>query len=204
MAATDTTRNIPEATQPGGPSQPELHTLPGKEYQRFDQLRDLPLGLDRQVRSEVTQRLNGIFADTRILHDLYKKSHWNMRGATFYQLHLLMDEHAEQQEELIDNIAERIQTLGAIAAGDPRHVAELTSIPRAPDGAEDVPAMLTRLLRAHEAILVAAREVSDFAAEHGDPGTEDLLSSEVIPKNELQVWFVSEHLSHVPLQDTQD
>ena len=204
MAATDTTRNIPEPHSPGGSTQPLLHELPGKEYQRFDELRDLPLGLDAEVRGEVTQRLNGIFADTRILHDLYKKSHWNMRGATFYQLHLLMDEHAEKQEALIDNIAERIQTLGAIAAGDPRHVAELTSIPRAPDGAEDVPAMLTRLLKAHEAILIAARAVSDFAAEHGDPGTEDLLSSEVIPINELQVWFVAEHLAPVPLQDTAD
>jgi starvation-inducible DNA-binding protein len=179
-------------------SQPHLEKL-GHEVQRFDQLRDLPLGLPADARREVCERLNTILADTRILHDLYKKSHWLMRGPTFYQLHLLTDRHAEEQEELIDKIAERIQTLGGIAAGDPRHVAELTGIPRPPDGAEGVPAMLSRLLRAHEHIVVETREVAERADELHDLATNDLLASEVLPVNELQTWFVAEHLVDIPL-----
>ncbi len=181
-------------------SQPHLDPT-SREIQRFDQLRDLPIGLDHGIRAEHAAGLNVILADTRILHDLYKKAHWNMRGHTFYQLHLLMDEHAKGQYALIDQVAERIQQLGAIAVGDPRHVAELTTIERAPDGAEDIPNVLTRLLSAHERIVKASRELADKAGEAKDTTTEDLLSSAVTPTNELQIWFVAEHLVDTPLID---
>ena len=181
-------------------SQPHLSPT-SREIQTFDQLRELPIGLDASLRAEVAAGLNQILANTRILHDLYKKSHWNMRGHTFYQLHLLMDEHAKGQYALIDSIAERIQTLGAIAVGDPRHVAELTTIERAPDGAEDIPNVLARLLDAHEQIVVAARELAEKAGDAKDTTTEDLLGSEVTPVNELQIWFVAEHLVDIPLVD---
>ncbi|HEY8470510.1 MAG TPA: ferritin-like domain-containing protein, partial [Longimicrobiales bacterium] len=103
---------VPRPHSPPGESQPHLHQQ-SREVQRFDQLRELPLGLSESVRSEMAARLNQVLADTRILHDLYKKSHWLMRGATFYQLHLLLDRHAEQQEKIVDLLAERVQTLGA-------------------------------------------------------------------------------------------
>jgi starvation-inducible DNA-binding protein len=179
-------------------SQPRLHQE-GREVQRFDQLRDIPLALDAEARGEIAAMLNELLSDTRILHDLYKKTHWLMRGATFYQLHLLMDKHAGEQDELVDAIAERVQTLGGIAVGDPRHVAELTSIPRPPDGAEEVPAMLSRLLEAHELVMKATRAAAHRADELGDDGSNDLLVSEVLRTNELQAWFVSEHLVDTPL-----
>ena len=170
-----------------------------RETQAFGQLSTLPLGLREGSRREIASRLNKILADTRILHDLYKKTHWLMRGPTFYQLHLLMDEHAAQQYALIDALAERVQTLGAIAVGDPRHVAELTSVHRPPDGAEEVPAMLGRLLEAHELVLCDVRDAAHRAAELGDDGSNDLLVSDVLRANELQVWFLFEHLVGSPL-----
>jgi len=169
------------------------------EIQSFGELRTLPLALSEDVRREMCSRLNAILADTRILHDLYKKTHWLMRGPTFYQLHLLMDKHAGEQYALVDTLAERVQTLGAIAVGDPRHVAELTRIPRPPDGAEGVPEMLSRLLEAHELVLRDVRDAAHRAAELGDDGSNDLLVSDVLRTNELQVWFVYEHLAAVPL-----
>jgi starvation-inducible DNA-binding protein len=69
-----------------------------------------------------------------------------MRGPTFYQLHLLLDKHAGEQVVLVDTIAERVQTRGGVGVGDPRHVAEITVVPRPPNGVEEVPAMLSRLL----------------------------------------------------------
>jgi starvation-inducible DNA-binding protein len=165
-----------------------------RELQPFGQLRTLPLGLREGARREVASRL-----DTRILHDLYKKTHWLMRGPTFFQLHLLMDKHAEEQYALIDLLAERVQTLGAVAVGDPRHVAELTSVPRPPDGAEDLTAMLSRLLEAHELIVTDVRDAARRVAELGDDGSNDLLVSDVLRTNELQVWFVFEHLVGTPL-----
>src|SRR6202171_5547547 len=150
------------------------------EIQEFDTVRDFLVGLARDTWLHSCKRLNQILADTQILYALYKKHHWLMRGATFYQLHLLLDKHADAQLELIDKIAERVQTLGGLAVGDPRHVAEITRIPRAPNGCEEVPAMLSRLIEAHELILIDAHEAATKVAELGDDGTNDLIVSDVI------------------------
>jgi starvation-inducible DNA-binding protein len=179
-------------------SQPLLHQE-GTEIQRFGTIRDLPIALDQKARTSSCEVLNKTLADSIILYNLYKKHHWLVRGHTFYQLHLLLDKHASEQLELVDLMAERVQTLGGIAVADPRHVAEVTSIPRPPDGAEEVPAMLSRLLEAHEVIIAEAREGADKADEVGDQGTNDILVSDVLRTNELQTWFIAEHLVDTPL-----
>ncbi|MER6526189.1 DNA starvation/stationary phase protection protein [Streptomyces sp. NPDC001508] len=179
-------------------SQPWLH-LKGGIIQEFGTVKQFPLGLSYEARMYSCQRLNRVLADTQIMYGLYKKHHWLLRGATFYQLHLLLDKHADDQLALVDTIAERVQTLGGVAVGDPRHVAEITSVPRPPDGVEEVPAMLSRLLEAHETILVDAHDAAGRAAEIGDDGTNDLLVSQVIRTGELQAWFLAEHLVDTPL-----
>ncbi|OHV09744.1 Dps family protein [Kushneria phosphatilytica] len=179
-------------------SQPWLHQH-GVEIQHYGTVRQFPLGLSHDARLYACQRLNRLLADTQVLHALYKKHHWLVRGATFYQLHLLLDKHAGEQLELIDRIAERIQTLGGIAVGDLRHVAELTHIPRAPDGCEEVPAMLSRLLEAHEIILADCHDAAADIAAQGDDGSSDLIVSGLIRLNETQVWFLAEHLVDTPL-----
>jgi starvation-inducible DNA-binding protein len=178
-------------------SQPHLQ-LHGREIQEFGTVRLFPLGLSHDARAYSCQRLNQILADTQILYALYKKHHWLMRGPTFYQLHLLLDKHAGEQLELIDKIAERVQALGGVAVGDPRHTAEITRIGRAPNGCEEVPAMLARLLEAHELILTDAHDGAAKAAQQGDDGTNDLIVSDVIRTGEMQVWFIAEHLVGLP------
>ncbi|HYK71250.1 MAG TPA: DNA starvation/stationary phase protection protein [Streptosporangiaceae bacterium] len=179
-------------------SQPWLHQK-GAEVQKFGTVRQFPLGLSFDARMYSCERLNRVLANTQILYALYKKHHWLMRGATFYQLHLLLDKHAGEQLELIDMIAERVQTLGGVAVGDPRQAAEITTIPRPPDGVEEVPAMLSRLLEAHETILIDAHDAAARIADMGDDGTNDLLVSDVIRTGELQAWFLAEHLVDTPL-----
>ena len=179
-------------------SQPLLHQH-GHEIQAFGTVRQLPLTLSYDTRLYSSQRLNQILADTQILYALYKKHHWLMRGPTFYQLHLLLDKHATEQAKLIDMVAERVQTLGGVAVGDPRQAAEITTVPRPPDGVEEVPAMLSRLLEAHEIVLGKAHDAADRVAQQGDDGTNDLLVSGVIRTNELQVWFIAEHLVETPI-----
>ncbi|MEG4574149.1 DNA starvation/stationary phase protection protein [Microcoleus sp. N3A4] len=179
-------------------SQPILHQH-GREIQPFGTLRNLPIALPSSARSESCEQLNQILADSLILYSLYKKHHWLMRGHTFYQLHLLLDKHADEQLKLIDSLGERVQTLGGVAIADPRHVAEVTKIERPPNGVEEIPVMLSRLLEAHELILGEIRVAITKTAANRDDGTNDLLMSEVLRTNESQVWFIAEHLVDTPL-----
>jgi starvation-inducible DNA-binding protein len=171
----------------------------GAEFQPFGTLRMLPIALDQKARARSCELLNEILADSMVLTALYKKHHWLVAGPTFYQLHLLFDKHYEEQGELVDLLAERVQSLGGIAVGDPRHAAELTTIPRPPDGAEEVPAMIDRTLEAHEIVIRKVRDGITATEESRDWGTNDLLMGDVLRRHELQVWFLAEHIVPVPL-----
>ena len=159
----------------------------------------LPIGLDEKTRLSSVTMLNQLLADTISLRDMYKKHHWQVVGPTFYQLHLLYDKHYEEQAELVDLIAERIQILGGIAVAMAHDVAELTSLPRIPRDREEAPVQVSRLLSAHETILKNSHDYAEKADDAGDDGTNDLIVSNIIRTNELQVWFVSEHLVDSPL-----
>jgi starvation-inducible DNA-binding protein len=162
-------------------------------------IKDLPIGIGAAERQEIVGRLNLLLADTITLRDLYKKSHWQVGGPTFYQLHLLFDKHAGEQSELVDEIAERVQILGGVSIAMAPDVASNTRLERAPIDREEVPVQISRLLEAHHLILRDARDLADKANDLGDVGTNDLLASSVVRTNEMQVWFVSEHLVDMPL-----
>jgi starvation-inducible DNA-binding protein len=159
----------------------------------------LPLELEEPVRLEMTEQLNQVLADTMTLRDLYKKSHWQTAGPTFYQLHLLFDKHYGEQAELVDSIAERIQMLGGVSIAMAPDVAETTQIERAPRGREEPPVQISRLLDAHQIIIRQIRKLARRASVLGDDGSNDLLVSEVLRTNEMQIWFLSEHLVEVGL-----
>jgi starvation-inducible DNA-binding protein len=171
----------------------------GAEIQPYGKIAKLPIALDEKVCAESVENLNQVLADTMTLRDMYKKHHWQVAGHTFYQLHLLFDKHHGEQDELVDEIAERIQLLGGISLAMAADVAETTMIQRPPRGREEVPVQISRLLEAHELILKEARTMAKLATEAGDDGTNDLLVSDVIRTNELQVWFLAEHLVDVPV-----
>jgi starvation-inducible DNA-binding protein len=182
----------------GSKSAPVLNQR-SKPIQKFGTVVRLPIGLDEKVTLDSTNDLNQLLADTLMLRDLYKKHHWQVSGHTFYQLHLLLDKHYEEQAELVDSIAERIQSLGGIAIAVAHDVAEHTRLERPPIDREEVPVQLSRLLESHEIILKEAREYAKAASDRGDDGTNDLIVSDVIRINEMQVWFVSEHLVDTPV-----
>ena len=180
-------------------AQPHLHQR-AAEIQAYGTVNHLlPIDLEEPVRLELTAQLNQLLADTMTLRDLYKKSHWQVAGPTFYQLHLLFDKHFSEQVELVDSIAERIQLLGGVSIAMASDVAEITQIERPPRGREEVPVQLSRLLDAHQIIIREARTLARRASTLGDDGTNDLVVGEVLRTNELQVWFLSEHLVDVPL-----
>ncbi len=170
-----------------------------REIQPFGTLKRLPIALEDNARAQSVAILNQVLADTMTIRDMYKKHHWQMSGATFYQLHLLLDKHYEEQAALVDLVAERIMALGGISIAMAHDVAEMTTIPRPPKGREDVPTQLARLLEAHEIILRQAHEGAEAADESGDDGTNDLLVSNIVRTHEPQVWFLAEHLAETEL-----
>jgi len=179
-------------------AKPILHQH-AREIQAYGKIAKLPIALDEKVCAESCTNLNQILADTITLRDMYKKHHWQVAGMTFYQTHLLFDKHYDEQNELVDTLAERIQSLGGISIAMAPDVAETTIIPRPPRGREELPVQISRLLEAHEIVLKEARTMAKQAADSGDDGTNDLLVSDIIRTNELQVWFLAEHLVDVPL-----
>jgi starvation-inducible DNA-binding protein len=185
-------------------SQPRTHQR-AHEIQPYGTVTHaLPLELEEPVRLEMTEQLNQLLADTMTLRDLYKKSHWQVAGPTFYQLHLLYDKHFGEQVEIVDTIAERIQLLGGVTLAMAADVAETTQIERPPRGREEVPVQLSRLLDAHQIIIRQCRTLARRASELGDDGTNDLVVSDVLRTNELQSWFLSEHLVNMPLVEARE
>ena len=185
-------------------AQPRFHQR-AREIQSYGTVSHmLPLELEEPVRLEMTEQLNQLLADAMTIRDLYKKSHWQVAGPTFYQLHLLYDKHHDEQAELVDSIAERIQLLGGVSLAMAADVAETTQIERPPRGREEIPVQLSRLIDAHQIIIRQSRVLARRASALGDDGTNDLVVSEVLRTNELQTWFLSEHLVNVPLVEAKN
>src|SRR6266849_5415125 len=185
----------------GRPITIERARPPAKETQHYGTVARLPIALDTAVCAASIDNLNQLLADTMTVRDLYKKHHWQVGGPTFYQLHLLFDKHFNEQVELVDELAERIQLLGGLSIAMAPDVAETTRIERPPRGREEVPVQISRLLDAHKIIIGECRELAERADKLGDDGTNDLAVSDVLRTNELQAWFLSEHLVNMPLTE---
>ena len=179
-------------------AEPLVHqTAP--EIQPYGHIIRMPIALSENVRKESVENLNQLMADTITLRDLYKKHHWQVAGPTFYQLHLLFDKHYDEQNDLVDAIAERIQLLGGVSIAMAPDVAEMTLIRRPPKGRDEVPVQISRLLHAHEIVLKESRTMARLAATNGDDSSNDLIVSDIIRRNELQAWFLAEHVVKAPL-----
>lgn len=178
---------------------PHWHSQ-AREIQKFGTvIEDMPHYLDAKTRTKMCQELNVLLADTIAMRDMYKKHHWQVSGPTFYQLHLLFDKHYEEQAEMADGIGERIQLLGGISVAMGGDVAKLTEIPAPPMGREEVPVQISRLLEGHRIIMKKCKDIADAADDAGDDGTNDLVISDILRPNELQSWFIGQHLVEMPL-----
>ena len=162
-------------------------------------IEDMPHFLDAETRAKSAEQLNILLADTITIRDMYKKHHWQISGPTFYQLHLLFDKHYEEQAELADTIAERLQLLGGVTVAMGNDACQLTTIPSPPKGKEEVPVQISRLLEAHKIIMQKCHDIAEMSDDLGDDGTNDLVVSDILRPNELQSWFIGQHLVEMPL-----
>ena len=160
--------------------------------------------LPAELRSKLEKLLNARLADALDMEAATKQAHWNVKGPHFIALHELFDRVHTNIEEHVDTIAERIQLLGGISIAMAHDVAETTKIERPPRGREEVPVQISRLLDAHQIIIGYCRTLAARADELGDDGTNDTVVSDVLRTNELESWFLSEHLVQMPLVHAQD
>lgn len=165
-----------------------------KVTQPFGTIVTMPIGLNKKVCKDSVNALNSVLADTIILRDMYKKHHWQVSGPQFYSLHLLFDKHYQEQADLVDELAERIQSLGGISVAMGPEVGAFSSITCPPKGREQPEQQIKRLLDGHEILLQGARKGAKMAQESGDDGTNDLLISDIVRTNEKQVWFLIQHI----------
>lgn len=190
---------LKEANRSKNVAAPHWHET-AKEIQKFGTvIEDMPHRLGAGVRAKMCEKLNQLLADSTALRDMYKKHHWQVAGPTFYSLHLLFDKHYEEQTEIVDTIAERIQLLGGVSVAMGADVGEMTKVQRPPRGREEVPVQISRLLEAHKLIMEECHDIADAADDAGDDGTNDMVISDVLRTNELQSWFIGQHLVEMPL-----
>jgi starvation-inducible DNA-binding protein len=183
----------------GAQTVPSDSEIQPNEIQRFGALTNVPIGLNDNARTQSVAALNQILVDTMALRDLYKKHHWQVSGVTFYQLHLLLDKHYDEQAALVDTVAERIMSLGGLSYATAQDVVAHTQLKFPPAGREDVATQIARLLDAHRIILATCRQAARDAADAGDDGTNDLIVGALIRLHEMQVWFLAEHQASTPL-----
>ena len=149
---------------------------------------DLPVN----VRTTVIEILNGSLADLNDLKSQTKYAHWNVKGPSFYSLHLLFDQLAAGFDEQIDTIAERIAALGGVAHGTVRQAAEHSSIEEFPENINSDLEFARVLAQRFASAASTVRSNIDRTSQLGDQGTADLYTSlsRDLDKN---TWFLEAH-----------
>ena len=153
----------------------------------------IEIGIDTDKREMVAQALKKTLADTYAVYMKTHGYHWNVTGPEFRTLHLMFEEQYNEMWMALDQIAERIRSLGVFAPGSGAALSALTDID---DSSLEVPAarvMVETLLYDHEALIRNAREALSAADEAGDSGSEDLLTQR-IQLHEKTAWMLRAYL----------
>lgn len=152
------------------------------------------IGITDKNLKAVCGILNNCLADAHILYFKLRKYHWNVQGDNFMELHKLFENHYEQVQEAIDNIAERISQLGGIAIGTTSEFSKNSSLKEHPGKNPPNMEMITELLGDHETVIKNLRTGIDDADEkYSDQGTADFLT-DLIRAHEKMAWTLRRYL----------
>jgi len=143
--------------------------------------------------SPVAHTLRQVVADTYALMGQTHLCHWNVRGPSFFSLHTAFELQYTELFTAVDEIAERIRALGALAPGGLSHLARLSSVEEL---AEDATAetMVRHLLSANERVVASLNQAREAAAESGDSLTEDLMVAR-LQSHEKTLWMLRSYLA---------
>lgn len=152
------------------------------------------IGISAKNLKSITGLLSNVLSDAMLLYIKTRKFHWNVGGNSFMELHKLFEKQYKMLEASIDEIAERINKLGAKTPGTMQEFLQMGSLKEAPGKYPSQQQMLNELLKDHEAVIIQLRKhIADCDEKYGDIGTSDFLT-DLIKEHETIAWTLRRYL----------
>jgi len=151
------------------------------------------IGIKEKDTKAVAAILNKLLADESVLYQKVRNAHWNVEGPGFHELHLFFETIYNELAVVVDDVAERVRTIGHYAIGTLKEYLELTRFTEVRDGKNDGNTFIKELLNDFESLIISIRGDIDVVDEHGDTGTSDFLSG-VVEQHEKTAWMLRAHL----------
>jgi len=152
------------------------------------------IGISDKSRKEVVSILSKLLADEYVLYTKTRNAHWNVSGPDFHAMHLFFESQYDQVDESIDEIAERIKSLGHDAPGSLATMLKLTRLKETTGESASSQSLIKGLLADHEAIIRQLRDDAPKCAKLGDDGTNDFLVG-LMEEHEKMAWMLRASLS---------
>jgi starvation-inducible DNA-binding protein len=152
------------------------------------------IGINQENRNHVASAMAVMLADVFVLYTKTRNAHWNVEGPDFHSMHKFFEEQYEQLDEIIDDIAERMRSLGHYAPARLRDYQGLTRLSEETRDNNDSHGFIRELLVDHDSIIIHLREnINRFANEFHDLGTSDFIT-ELMEVHEKMAWMLRAHL----------
>ena len=151
------------------------------------------IGITNENRHAVANELAKILADEYVLYTKTRNAHWNVEGTDFFSMHKFFEGQYEKIDEFVDDVAERIRSLGHYSPATLQSFLGLTHLTEQSRSANDSAGFISELLQDHETIIIHLREnVNRFANDWGDTGTSDFITG-LMEEHEKMAWFLRAH-----------
>jgi starvation-inducible DNA-binding protein len=148
------------------------------------------IGLTEAQREGVCRVLQALLADEFVLYTKARNYHWNVIGPQFHDLHKLFEEQYEALSDMVDEVAERIRTLGGVAPGTLEEFRKAARLREEPGVVPPALQMVRNLASDHEAIVRQLRQdIPVVQDQHNDVGTADFLTG-LMEKHEKYAWML--------------
>lgn len=152
------------------------------------------IGIKEENAAAVASDLSKILADEFVLYIKTRNAHWNVEGAYFHMMHLFFESQYEQLDELMDNVAERIRSIGHYAPATLESFLQLTHLTEMTREKNDGQGFIKELLEDHERIVMNLRsKVNLFATDYHDLGSSDFITG-LMETHEKMAWMLRAHL----------
>ncbi|HRE40020.1 MAG TPA: DNA starvation/stationary phase protection protein [Ignavibacteria bacterium] len=152
------------------------------------------IGISEKNTKAVADKLQVILADEYVLYTKTRNYHWNVEAPNFMELHKLFESQYEEIDEMIDDIAERIRSIGHYSTGRLQDFLSLTNLLE-PNSNNKAEKQIKNLLQDHETLIKELRKCEgDFSDKFKDAGSADFVTA-LMEKHEKMAWMLRSYLS---------